>query len=264
MTTSSRTIGVKDHSSDYELAISDKGAAHILIEDNTEQIINGYLVQSSGGVQFLGADAVIDSYEITMVGGHTFVAGDFIVVAGGERLYQGQVVSVATNVLTLDTPLDFAFLQASSVAFEVINDLGVDGSVTRQTFKIDTTPDVTKNIHFRGLRVSIMGSGSMDDGKFGDLAALSRGLVFRLVKNDGTRFNYVNVKTNGDLGLAFDHKVYTSKGAGGDNSVEFTWQIAQDDGVVMELEPGDAVEAIVQDDLSSLDIKVWIFGHLES
>ena len=265
MTTSSRTIGVKDHSSDYELAISDKGAAHILIEDNTEQLVNGLLTQPIGGPQFLGADVVIDGYDITLTGGHTFVAGDFMVVAEGDRLYQGEVLSVATNVVTMDTPFDYAFPQVGTVAIEVLNDLSVDGSVTRKVFTIGTPTTVTKNVHFRGFRINIADAGSMDDGTFGSLAALTRGVVFRLVKNDGTRFNFTNVKTNGDLGLAFDNKIYTAKAGGGENSVEFTWQIARDDGIVLEIEPGDEIEAIVQDDLSTLSsFKIWAYGHLES
>jgi len=264
MTVSSRTIALKDHESGFELAISPKGAGHVLLEDNTEQLVNGLLTQSTGGPQFLGASVVIDSYEITLTGGHTFVAGDFMVVAEDDRLYQGEVLSVATNVCTMDTPFDYAFPQAGTVAFEVLNNMNVDGSVTRQTFTIGTPTSVTKNVHFRGFRINIADSGSMDDGKFGSLAKLTRGVVFRLVKEDGTRFNFTNAKTNGDMGLAFDHKIYTAKAGGGENSVEFTWQVSQDDGIVIEIEPGDEIEVIIQDDLSTLtSFKVWAFGHLE-
>jgi hypothetical protein len=233
-----------------------------LIESDNE-IVNGRLTQAVGGPQTLASDAVIDSYAVTMTGGHTFIAGDDIVIVENDRFYQGSVLSVATNVLTLDTPIDYAFPSSTSLVFEVISNMNVDGSSTRQVFRIGTTGSVTKNIHLRGLRLYITDGVAMDDGKFGGISALTRGVVIQIVKADGRRFNVVNAKTNEDFGLAFDHKGYTDKASGGEYSVEFTWSAYAECGTIINITPGDAIEITIQDDLTTLtSFKALAFGQL--
>ena len=258
------TTVVDADNSTYSLEVDSKGSAHVLPQENTEQIVNGLVSQSTGIPYALGAEAVIDSYTLTLAGGHPFIAGDFIVIAEDDRIYQGQVLSVATNVLTLDTPIDYAFPLVGSVAFEVSNDMTVDGSVTRQVFKIGTPNTVLNDVHYRGIRINITDATTMDDGKFGGIAALTRGIIFRIVKDDGRRFNICNAKNNGDLGLFFDNKVYSDKGGGGGvYSVEFTWKTTADDGAVINIEAGDQIEVIIQDDLTGLvTFRIWAFGHL--
>jgi len=248
------------------LHISDKHAAHVTVEDNTEDLVNGMLSQLVGIPHTLGADAVIDSYDITLSAGHPFSNNDFIVLAEDDRIFQAQALNVAGNVLTLDSPMDYEYPSAGTFVGKVINDLSVDGSTTRQVFSIGTPDTVTKNVHYRGLRINITDSQSMDDGKFGGTSALTRGIVFRIVRDDGRRYNITNIKSNGDFGITFDNKTYTDRGGGGGQySVEFTWRIADDDGTVIEIQAGDRIEVIVQDDLRSLSsFRIWAFGHLES
>jgi len=258
---------IRDAITGNPMTVGSKGEAHVLIEDNVEQLVGGLITRSVTGIpQTLSTNAVIGDYTVTMTGGHGLVANDFIVIAEDDRLYQGLILSVATNVLTLDTPIDYAFPSSGTVVFEVVNDISTsDGSSTRVTYTIGTPDTVLKNVHYRGIRINISGSGSMDDGKFGDQTALTRGLVIRLVRDDGTAYNYVNAKTNGDLGLAFDNKVYSSgKGGGATNSVEFTWEAFDDNGSSIEIRAGDQIEVIVQDDLTGLgSMKIQAFGHIE-
>ena len=182
----------------FTMTVGSKGEAHVLVEDNVEQIVGGLITQTVTGPLFMTVTPSIGDYTITMAASHGLLAGDFIVLAEDDRLYQGTILSVATNVLTLDTPIPYAFPFTGTVVFEVLNNMNVDGSTTRQTFTIGTPDTVTKNIHYRGLRVVIVDGGAMDDGKFGSISALTRGVVFRLVRDNGDAFNFANVKTNGD------------------------------------------------------------------
>ena len=259
-----RFFNIADSIDPTDIATVKDKSLHVTPQETTDQIVNGLLSQLVGFPLGIAVEAVIDSYEITATPGHPFVASDFLVLAEDDRVFQAQVLSVLGDVLTLDSPVDYAFPVIGTFLGKVTHDLNVNGSVTRQTFSIGTPNIVTKDVHYRGLRINITDGVAMDDSKFGGITALTRGVTFRLVKNDGRRFNVANVKTNGDLGLFFDNKQYDNRGSGGGQySLEITWKIAQDDGTVINIEPGDSVEVIVQDDLTALtSFRVWAFGHL--
>ena len=243
--------------------ITYEGALYVSDRDKTSQLVGGIINQTTGAQKTLAIPTVLNTYTVELDTGHGFIANENIFIAESDRFYQAEVLSVATDTLTLDTPLDFVFT-TSAIVVKVVEEMAVDGSVTRQEFTIGTGATSTDKIHFTGMRINIMDGVSMDDGKFGGIAALTRGCIFRIKKADDTYFNIGNAKTNGDLGLLFDNKVYTAKGAGGDNSVEFTWKVQQEDGAVIFIEPGDAFQVIVQDDLRALSsLRIRLFGHIE-
>ena len=103
-----------------------------------------------------------------------------------------------------------------------------------------------------------------DDSKFANITGgLTNGLVFRRV--DGDTRNVFNVKTNGDIANICYDLAYADQGKNGLNGVRARISFAGQDkhGVALRLAPGDALQFLVQDDLTSIDIfRIVAQGHI--
>ncbi len=185
---------------------SRSGALAVIGEENDTKPIDFYLSQAIGMPKLLGADTVVDDYEIEMITGHGLIAGDEILLAedgDDPRSYNGKIISVATNLLTMDTPIDTVFSAAGAVVIQTTKEMTVDGSTTVQKFDIPNSSDV--EFHITRIIMHITDEEEMDDAKFGSLPELARGVVLRQKFNDGSYNNIFNVKNNGEFGeLAYD------------------------------------------------------------
>lgn len=239
------------------------GAIPVNIQDQHSQIINSYAVKVSGSVMTLASNITLGSYTAVMTAGHTFVNGDTFYIAQDDKSFMATVLNVATNTLTLDTPFDYAFPSASSVVFEVSKHMNVDGSSTTQIFEIATGAASTISLDIYSLRLHIMDNTAMDESTFGGISALTRGLVCRKVSANGSQYFYWNAKTNGELSIMIDNTEYSTKAPSGQYAVMFQWKIRETHGVSIRIEPGDKLELLVQDDLTSLtSMECTVQGHV--
>lgn len=230
------------------------------IQDATNDLVSSHAVQILGTSTF-DVDAIIGSYTCTLSAGHGFVNGvdgQMLLVDG---LYSGEVLSVATNVLTLNYPFDRTYAAGTAVirANEYMN---VNGSVTPAVFIIK--PEAGIKYHITGFHLAIISTTAMDDSLFGGLAALSRGLVCRVRKSAVLYNNLFVAKTNGDMAL-FGEVAYSTKAPAGKYGLVFSLRFKDHYGVVIELD-GDLAEElqfIIRDDLrASGEIECIIHGHV--
>lgn len=248
--------------------IESNGGVPVNPLDKTTPPLDLYFVQLNGTVTTLAQNASVDSrvINVTNVTDNIFV-GTYIIIASGGigRFYTGEVLSISGNLVTLDTPIDFNF----SSGFPVIpttRDLNVDGSVNTQTFFVGTT-GMQSNLTFDITRVMIhfKTSTAVSLATFGDLPSLTNGLVLR--RMDGDIRNIFNVKNNGDIAnLAFDYDPHLATNpAQGQNGANFRYTFAGADkhGVVIRLSAGEELQALVQDDLTSLqEFRIIAEGHI--
>tara|TARA_R110000744_G_scaffold129162_1_gene236507 strand:+ start:347 stop:1129 length:783 start_codon:yes stop_codon:yes gene_type:complete len=206
----------------------------------------------------------IDDWTITVSASHGIIVGDQLVVydAAADRLYVGNVLVVATNVITLDTPMNFAYPIATSVVLRSTKEMNVDGSTTRQTFSI--SPPIKSRIDITRILIQMTTTNFPEMAEFGDITGgIVGGVVLRSV--NGINVNYFNVKTNGELvNLMHDVNYYEAakqgtNGLGG----RLTYAGPSNHGVVIELGQDDSLEVIIQDDLSSLlSFRMIASGHV--
>ncbi len=217
----------------------------------------------------LAAPAAYNDTSVTVTDDAGMADGDHFVIYGetNTNYYIGQVVGTpVANVVQLDTPIDSAFPAGELVSGGNTN-MAVDGSSTPVTYTlrgadpgIDITIDITR-ILFQCQTLT-----AVDLSTFGDIAGgLTKGLVLRRV--DGTTQNIFNIKTNGDLaGIAYDFTVAQAtnpqQGVDGFNS-RLTFAGQSKIGVALRIGPGDSLEFIIQDDLSTISLlKVIAEGHV--
>jgi hypothetical protein len=215
----------------------------------------------------LASASAIDDLVITVVDGTGFLVGQYLSIFDivSNRFYLGTILVVATNDLTLDTPIDFPYPIGSFVTGG-ITDMAVDGSSTPVIFglrntdqSIGDTFDVTRLI-FTVLTATVP---AFDE--FGDLTALTNGIVLR--KKDGTYWNIFNLKTNGELGgimydLSLADPINPNQGQNG-FIARLTFAGQSKVGVTLRLAPGEDLQLLVQDALQGLTLlEIVVEGHI--
>ena len=218
----------------------------------------------------------VGSHDIVVADASDFSVGSYVVMYNTDikRFYVGYVLAINTNTLTMDSPIDAMFPVGSLVGSSETN-MAVDGSVTEQVFGIrGTASSVPFQQAFDVTRILIhcetTGAVSLDT--FGDIAGgITNGLVLRVrsVNSSGeTEYrNVFNVKTNGELaGITLDWNPYEA-----DNPVQgqngftarLTFSGSDKLGTIIRLRPGEDLEFIVQDNLSTLQVlEVVAEGHV--
>ena len=231
-----------------------KAALNTQTQDQYTRALDLRFIMSTGVPSFLDVATVVDSHEITLVDATGFVAGSYIVIAeAGDKFFVGTQLGAAVgNVITVDSPID----QIYSVGVVVLNTtyaMNVNGAITSKTFQIGSSSS-TVELDITRIMGYMLDTDTMDDSKFGSLAALTNGCVLRLT--NGTTTNTWNVKSNGDLALLGFDLVYPDKPPAGKNSARFRITYAGPDkhGVTLRLGAGDFLEFIIQDDLTGLEI----------
>ena len=228
----------------------------VTLQDPTSPLIDSYFLQSTGTFS-LAADMVASTvdileYDMLATAGHGIIVTDEILLIDvlDDISFYAVVVGVAGDVITLDRPIDHSYEAATTLGRTVISNMAVNGSITPQIFTVRggalEAHDITR------MFLTMLSASSMDDGKFGSLLALTNGLVLRVV--DGYQQVIFNFKTNQDIKqFAYDLS-YSTKSAAGQHGLVARMSFAGQDkhGAVIRLNNVDALQWIVQDDLTGL------------
>lgn len=208
----------------------------------------------------LSVAAVMSEYEITVASTTGFVAGKYIILfdlVSKNFSFYTQVGAPVGNVITLDSPIDFAYPIGTNA--DVANtDMAVDGSGTPEIFGlrglgappgVDIVVDITKII----IQCETATATTLPE--FGDLTKLARGLLLR--RRDGTTENIFNVKSNNEISgiMEFEPVVTATPGQGIDGfRAELTFAGQGNVGVAIRLPVGEDLESLVQDLLTGLTL----------
>ena len=253
---------------DYFTTILNRSRSDVAVQDQTTQavIVNFNRIAES---TTLAADRVVGDAFITVLdtlgaANNTYVA---VFNPALNRFSVFNTLSISVDTLFLDTPLDVAYDSGSFVDLTAKN-MAVDGSSSIQTFglrgvspsPVGITVDITRIIF------TCTTESAVDLSTFADIeGGITNGLVLR--KRDGEYYNIFNVKTNQDLaGLMYDWSVAsaTNPQQGQDGfTARLTFGGQSKIGVVIRLSPGEDLEFLVQDDLSSItSFLIVAEGHI--
>jgi hypothetical protein len=248
--------------------ISGVGGVEVSVQDQTTAPINALFAQSvstfSLAAPTIASGVETPQYEFTAASGHGITVTSpkteiLLLDVVGDRSFFAEVVDVAGDVITVDRPIDHVFPLASTLGRIVTTQMAVDGSETPQIFSIRA--GALKADHTQFI-MTMLDSTSMDDGKFGGLPKLDRGVVFRILNSyQKTIFCF---KSNGEIAQFCFNPVYPDKAPSG--TFGFRARISfggQDNrGVVLRLGANDVLQWVVQDDLTGLDsFKISAIGH---
>jgi hypothetical protein len=246
--------------------ISTDGNVEVEVQDQTTPPVDAYFSQSISNFT-LAVDATISTvsvlnYSFTAAPGHGIIISDEILLldTANSRVLQAFIVNVVGDVITIDRPIDHAFPVATTLGRIITCEMAVAGSLASpQIFSIRAgiiPTDLTRFI------IGMLGTSTMDDGLFGDIPALTNGLVFRIVNSyQKTIFNF---KRNLDIKQFCYDLSYSSRAPAGQTGLIARITFAGQDkhGVALRIADDDVLQWVVQDDLTGLDsLKISAMGH---
>ena len=245
----------------HKMALSNVGAVQVDIQDQWSDALFIKLHKHLGAGITLTSDASLNDTVLNVESGHGAVAGNLICLKEGIEYYQGTVLSTTATTITLDMPLDFAFT-AGAYCSPTTDQMGVDGSGTDQEFHLQPNDGVKWDI--TQLNCIINGTGVMDSAQFGDITALTNGLVVRKQDGQDSAKNLFNIKNNADWSLR-GNIFYDPKAPAGTSAVRINIKFGgqSESGVVIRLDGSLNQEfiIIVRDDASAVGIKCEVKGH---
>lgn len=255
-----------DKLSDHTARVESNDALAVNTQNLTTAPIDLFFIQQIGSDTALTNATDVDDTDVVLDSVADVSVGDFLGIFSGTslegRFYFAEVLAVVSNTVSLDTPLDFAF-DAGDPVISSTRDLNVDGS-TMQMFTVSgagmgspVVIDITR------LIFQLTDDTAMDDGKFGGIAALTKGMVLR--RNNSTMNNIYNIKSNGDFGIVSFDKVYADKAPAGlfGLTVRSSFAGQEKHGVSIRLATGESLEILIQDDLTELtSFRAMAQGHI--
>lgn len=197
------------------------------------------------------ANVTLDDIVITVNDTTGATNGDVITFYEGIRFFQSIVKSFTATTITIQSPIDFAYTTDALVDIGIWN-MAVNGSSITQIFSIKSPQLASLNIHT--INCTMLDSSDMDDGKFGGIAQLTNGIIFKLV--DGIKKNLALVVNNlGFYEIGFS-TAYSAKAPAGKYGFRARRYIPEINGVILKLSHADDAEfqVHIQDDLTDLDL----------
>lgn len=198
------------------------------------------------------------AYTITVANATGIVAGKYIYLYNATQgfLYFGTVLSVATNTLTMDNPINEVFNIGSNVDSAIIN-MNVNGSVTPQSFRLrgEGSDNLFLSFVVNRILIYMETTNPVSLDLFGDLTALTKGCVLRVVN---TRTNLItNLKNNGNISaVAYDTQYFSAANPVlGKNGLvgRLTFGGNEKIGSCIKLSRTEDLEILIQDDLTGLE-----------
>lgn len=240
----------------------------VSIQDQTTTLIDFYFLNIQGApTTLLNAITTVDPttfvYTFDVVESGDMSVGDFVGIfidSTMERFFFAEINAISSGTgnatITVDTPLDFNFPAGSTVA-SFIRSMNVDGSTTPVIFQVEIGPASNEMIHVTRLMLQMKTDDPVSLAKFGDLAKLAMGLVLRKVTNEGVIQNIWTIKDNAQLALYSGPADWIPYAAlnpvQGQDGMSWRYTLNGPDkhGVVVELNAGDKLQLVVQDDLET-------------
>ena len=250
--------------------LESNGAIPVNIQDqHTDAII--FKFNKIDASTTIAANALIDTRRIKLTSMDSVSVGDYLIAFNPDslRFYKGNVLSISVDTVTMDSPLDWTmpagtFIDITQTNLAVI---GGPGDSTKVFGLRGVSPSpVGESVDITRIIFSCQTVDAVDLSKFGDIeGGLTNGIVLR-VRND-RYYNIFNVKTNAELaGILYDWQpqLATNPSQGQDGFIaRLTFGGQNKVGVTIRLDPGEDLELLVQDDLSSITLlEIIAEGHI--
>ncbi len=243
-----------------------KSSLDVSVQDQTTTMFDFYFVNiQSTPTTLLSAITTVDPttfvYTFDVVESADMSVGDLIGIFKDstiERFFFAEILVISqptgNATITVNTPLDFNFPAGSTVAAFNRN-MNADGSSTPVIYQVEIGPASDEFIHINRIMMQMETSTAISLDKFGNLASLTNGIIFRIVNSEDIIQNIWTIKNNAEFALhAYDWMPYAANNPiFGQDGMSWRYSISgpSKHGVVIELQPGDKLQVVIQDDLNS-------------
>jgi hypothetical protein len=245
------------------------GAIDIHNADAHTNVVNRYIHQHLATTTTLAVavSGIGTVYTVTVVDSTGFAPGDYVHIGNGvTETTHPRIISIAGNVITLDRRLDLDHAIGTEFT-KVLIDLSATtaAGTIASPHEFYASPKPGEVWHITRLLFTMVHGTAGDYGLFGNLAALTNGLLIR-PKINGEYRTFSNWKTNGDAKVdMFDVEFDTRSGGQGQYGTSGRLTFTRSGAIIrLDGDTGDSLEVYVQDDIRALGFfGIRIQGHLE-
>lgn len=214
-----------------------------------------YLLMDEQKTDITLTSAISENDEVINVSsGHGFTGadGEFLVVRKGDVFEQVEVVSVLVDAITIEMPMASSFPMDSTVIRGNVN-MNIDGlsTPTDFSFSLTSASGASVPIDISTIVITMQHKNNVpDDGKFGGLTKLLKGMYFR--KLNGINVNLGNYRTNQEFKNIGALVEYTQKAPAGTEGTNVTIEVERIFGQVIRLDPrlNDGINGHVRDNIN--------------
>jgi len=218
-------------------------------------MVNKYLTQHTVTETTLAVATVMNDYEIEVVSSAGFVINDYIHInTTFVETTHPKIVDITGNILLLDRRLDGVHNIGDPVVKTII-DMALAGQVgtiaAPQEYVMGPPPG--EIWHLTRILFSIVHSSAGDLGLFGNIAALTNGLLIR-ARINGQYGTLTNWKTNADMKTDMHDIDFDTRSGGQGNYGTSGRGTFTETGAIMRLDgdTNDQLEIYIQDDITDL------------
>ena len=227
----------------------------VVIQSGTSPLFQYFLMDEQKTDITLTSPVSIDDEVVNVSAGHGFVGpitapGEYMVVRNGDLFFQLKVTGVVSDAISVEMPIDDDFQVSGTTVIRGNINMNIDGAVAPTDFKclLPSASGAIIPIDLSNIILTMQhGANVPDDGKFGGIAALTKGLYFRKTNSSKTNLgNYQDNHRFADIGA--DVK-YTDSAPSGTHGTTITLDVEDIFGQVIRLDPrkGDCFLSHVRD-----------------
>jgi len=250
-----------------QVHLEPNGSLPVTLQDQTTPplIVNASDITAT---TTLAVETVEEDRTVTVVSAAGMSVGDLLGLFDTihNRYYAGYITAINSNVLSMDSPIDHVYIVGTIVGTGDTN-LAVDGSVTPVIYTLrGADPGIALTVDVTRIMFYCITSTATELTDFGDIAGgLTNGLLIR--RTNGYINNIANFKSNIQMkGIMYDWEALSASNPGQGLygfSGRLTFGGQNKMGVVLRVGPGESVQLMVQDNLSTLVALYVIFeGHI--
>jgi len=232
-------------------------------------VYNQFLHVDTTNITTLSVAASAGDYQLNLTDASIFSVGDELQIENGllEPMFF-TILVIATNLVTIDTPLNFDHAVGAE-AKQVYTNMAEPGLTVGATLAAPVifTSHIPTNaiVHITSMSVVMTDTSAMDFTTFGGIDALVNGCVLRAQSN-GVQGHYTNWKSNFDMDSDAFPIRYQEKTGGGQFGLSAVYLIKEYTGSIVHLDGalGDKFELMARDSLEGLtNFKIKLQGHYE-
>lgn len=185
-----------------------------------------------------------------------------------KRVYQSKIIVIVGDVITIACQIDFDLVPANVEIAEIVNvNMALASGTKESPVEFNLRPPNHAELLITRMTFDMILTTNPDDGLFGDIAALTNGIIFVSKALDLYQHLFVAFD-NGDFRLSMFDVAFTTRSSGGGSygvSARKTFAGEEKQNSMIRLHGNlDKISAIVQDNITGLvRMRVKVHGNCQ-